>query len=78
MREMGGFFTTHEDEPTENVPVRHDSFKHHRRSIRMKGYDYASDGAYFVTVCTKIREYIRANPENWDRDPENLDYFPAR
>jgi hypothetical protein len=25
----------------------------HRRSIRLKGYDYAREGAYFVTVCTK-------------------------
>lgn len=23
-----------------------------RRSIRMRGYDYASEGAYFVTICT--------------------------
>jgi len=26
--------------------------KHHRRSIRLKGYDYAQAGAYFVTICT--------------------------
>lgn len=25
---------------------------HRRRSIRLKGYDYARPGAYFVTVCT--------------------------
>lgn len=25
---------------------------HHRRSIRLKGYDYAQPGWYFVTVCT--------------------------
>ncbi len=24
---------------------------HHRRSIRLKGYDYAQAGAYFVTLC---------------------------
>ena len=28
----------------------------HRRSIRLKGYDYSQSGAYFVTVCTKDRE----------------------
>ena len=27
----------------------------HRRSIRLKEYDYSSAGAYFVTVCTKDR-----------------------
>jgi len=26
-----------------------------RRSIRLKGYDYSSPGAYFVTVCEKKR-----------------------
>ncbi len=26
-----------------------------RRSIRLKGYDYAQAGAYFVTVCTQER-----------------------
>lgn len=24
---------------------------HHRRSIRLKGYDYSQAGAYFVTIC---------------------------
>jgi REP element-mobilizing transposase RayT len=30
--------------------------KHHRRSIRLKGYDYAQLGAYFVTICTYQRQ----------------------
>jgi hypothetical protein len=29
-----------------------------RRSIRLQGYDYARDGAYFVTICTQGRERI--------------------
>jgi REP element-mobilizing transposase RayT len=28
---------------------------HHRRSIRLKGYDYSQSGAYFVTICTHNR-----------------------
>jgi len=28
---------------------------HHRRSIRLKGYDYSRPGFYFVTICTKDR-----------------------
>lgn len=28
---------------------------HHRRSIRLKGYDYSQAGAYFITVCTHNR-----------------------
>jgi len=29
--------------------------KHHRRSIRLRGYDYAQAGAYFVTICAHER-----------------------
>jgi REP-associated tyrosine transposase len=29
--------------------------KHHRRSLRLKDYDYKQKGAYFVTVCTQNR-----------------------
>ncbi len=29
---------------------------HHRRSIRLQDYDYASCGAYFVTICVQNRE----------------------
>src|SRR5918998_2895035 len=29
-----------------------------RRSIRLQGYDYARDGAYFVTICTQGRERV--------------------
>lgn len=29
---------------------------HHRRSIRLKGYDYSQEGAYFITICTQDRE----------------------
>jgi hypothetical protein len=31
---------------------------HQRRSIRLKRYDYATPGAYFVTVCTHERECL--------------------
>ena len=33
--------------------MRYDSNKHHRRSIRLKGFDYTREGAYFVTICTQ-------------------------
>src|SRR5512147_1358322 len=35
-----------------------DPFKHHRRSIRLKRYDYSQAGAYFVTICTQNRECL--------------------
>jgi putative transposase len=28
---------------------------YHRRSIRMRGYDYSLEGAYFITICTYQR-----------------------
>lgn len=31
---------------------------HHRRSMRLKGYDYSMVGAYFVTICTHNRESL--------------------
>jgi putative transposase len=38
--------------------MRYDSGQHHRRSMRLKGYDYAQVGAYFVTVCVRNRECL--------------------
>ncbi|MCJ2541532.1 transposase [Thermostichus vulcanus] len=38
--------------------MRYDPEKHHRRSIRLKGYDYSQAGAYFVTICTKDRQCL--------------------
>ena len=42
--------------------MKYDPAKHHRRSIRLKEYDYTSAGAYFVTICTKGREYVLDDP----------------
>jgi len=38
--------------------MKYDSAIHHRRSIRLNGYDYSRAGAYFVTICTQNREYL--------------------
>ena len=32
--------------------------KHHRRSIRLREYDYSHAGVYFVTICVKNRECL--------------------
>ncbi len=31
---------------------------HHRRSIRLKGYDYFQAGLYFVTICVQNRNCL--------------------
>jgi len=36
--------------------------KHHRRSLRLPGYDYSQSGAYFVTLCTQERECVLEDP----------------
>jgi len=37
-------------------------YESQRRSIRLKGYDYTSTGAYFVTVCAHAREPLFEDP----------------
>ena len=37
------------------MKAAYDPNKHHRRSIRLQGFDYTREGAYFVTVCTRNR-----------------------
>ena len=60
--------------------------KHHRRSVRLRGYDYSRPGAYFFTVCLEnrdewlfgdvIRGEMRLNEfgkivwDEWRRTPE--------
>ena len=38
--------------------MKFDPEKHHRRSIRLQGYDYTQAGAYFTTVCTYQRQLL--------------------
>ena len=38
--------------------AKFDPQKHHRRSIRLRGYDYSSGGAYYITIVTQGRECL--------------------
>jgi putative transposase len=40
------------------MKTKFDPQKHHRRSIRLKGYDYASEGAYYVTTVVQGRQCL--------------------
>ncbi|KAF0109799.1 MAG: hypothetical protein FD147_2070 [Chloroflexi bacterium] len=42
----------------------YDPTLHHRRSIRLKGYDYSSEGGYFVTLVAYQRERIFGTIQN--------------
>ena len=37
---------------------------HHRRSIRLKGYDYSSQGVYFITFCVQNRANLLGHIDN--------------
>ena len=37
---------------------------HHRKSIRLKGYDYSQAGLYFITICCQDRECRFGKIEN--------------
>ena len=38
--------------------MNYDPEKHHRRSIRLKGYDYTQAGSYFVTISVQDRDCL--------------------
>jgi REP element-mobilizing transposase RayT len=38
------------------ISMGFDPEKHHRRAMRLKGYDYSLPGMYFVTICVRERE----------------------
>ena len=40
------------------VPMTFNPGIHHRRSIRLRHYEYSRPGAYFVTICTDQRECL--------------------
>lgn len=38
--------------------------KHHRKSIRLKGYDYSKTGLYFITICCQNKVHLFGNVIN--------------
>jgi putative transposase len=38
--------------------MKYNPESHHRRSTRLKGFDYSQPGAYFITICTVQHECI--------------------
>ena len=41
--------------------MKYNPDKHHRKTIRLKDYDYSNEGMYFITICTQNRECILGN-----------------
>ncbi len=46
------------------ITMKYNPDKHHRRSIRLKGYDYSQPGFYFITICTWQRECLFGEIKN--------------
>jgi len=70
--------------------MKYNPDKHHRRSIRLKGYDYSSEGAYFITICTfqrqclfgqivegdmQLNEFGQIAAECWQAIPEHFPHI---
>lgn len=58
--------------------TNYDPNKHHRRSIRVRGWDYRSPGWYFVTICTHNRQPIFENRDFHDIATQALARIPQQ
>jgi putative transposase len=38
--------------------MKYNPDKHHHKSIRLKHYDYASEGVYFITICSHQKQHL--------------------
>lgn len=52
------------------MPDQYDSHKHHRRSTRLRDWDYREVSIYFITICIYQRENLFDNPA-WRELVEN-------
>ena len=48
--------------------MKFDPQKHHRRSIRLKDYDYSKAGAYYVTINVQNRECLFGKIVNYEME----------
>ena len=44
--------------------MKYDPAIHHRRSVRLKGFDYSQEGMYFVTICVQDQECLFGKVKN--------------
>ena len=61
-----------------NETMGYDPEKHHRRSLRLNGYDYRQPGAYFVTICSWQRQPLFERTELRHILVETWQHLPAR
>lgn len=56
--------TKADDQRSEGGGMTYSPDIHHRRSIRLKGYDYSRAGLYFITICTQDRLHLFGEIKN--------------
>ncbi len=56
----------------EHTVLKFDPQKHNRHSFRLKGYDYAQPGAYFITLVTYHRDELFGKIDNGEMQLSNL------
>ena len=44
------------------MTIPYNPTRYHRRSIRLKGYDYSQSGMYFVTICVNVGAHLCVRP----------------
>lgn len=52
--------------------MKYNPESHHRRSIRLKGYDYSRFGVYFLTICAHGRECLFGEIVNGEMQENNF------
>lgn len=56
----------------------YDPAKYHRRSLRLKDYDYSQPGLYFITICCSQRQPLFDVPEVHQLVMETWQHLPNR
>jgi REP element-mobilizing transposase RayT len=52
--------------------MKFDPKLHHRRSIRLQGYDYTQNGAYYITIVTYQRQHLLGEVVNGEMQLNDL------
>jgi hypothetical protein len=60
----GPYNQTHQSKKIEKINMAFNPNIHHRRSIRLKGYDYSQAELYFITSCCEDRKCRFGHIEN--------------
>ena len=55
----------------ENHIMKYNSDIHHRRSVRLNGYDYSQAGFYFITICAQNSMFLFGEIQNGEMATNN-------